>query len=135
MTSFGLDPDADSGFVDKKKKRQKKSSESPTERTLKLLKDRGYTPWIAEHYNAFSKRRHDLYNFIDVVGLHPKETGVLAVQTTSGANLAARIQKAELLSNYWKWLASGNDVEFHGWRKLKSGWEPKIVRVSYKDMF
>lgn len=110
---------------------------NPTQRSLQNLKERGYTPYVTEHYNAFVKRRFDLYKFIDLVGLHPKEKGVLGVQTTSGTNLSARVKKAEGLNAYWLWLACGNPVEFHGWRKLiekKGGkrkiWVPKIIRVT-----
>ena len=135
MSDFGLDPDANSDFLENKKKRRKTKKVSPTQRSLKLLRGLGYTPWIVEHYNAYDKRRHDLYNFIDIVALHPKKQGILAVQTTTGSGLSSRIKKAEDLDNYHLWLACGNDVEFHGWRELKSGWEPMIIKVSYKDLF
>jgi len=137
LSDFGLDPDADSGFVEKKKNRKKKASVSPTQRSLKQLRDRGYLVWITEHYNAFTQRRHDLYNFIDIVGLNIEEVGILGIQTTTLGGLNARIKKAEELESYWMWLACGNDVEFHGWRFLKTSgiWEPKIVKVSYRDLF
>jgi len=111
---------------------------SPTQRSIKLLKSRGYSVDIAESYNAFTRRRKDLYGFIDITGLHPDERGVLGVQTTTGTNLSARLKKAEALSAYWLWLACGNDVEFHGWRKLLTGkklrtWQPKIWRFSLSD--
>jgi len=114
---------------------------SPTERSLKLLRENGYIVWVVESYNAYTKRRKDLYGFIDIVGLHTKKTGLLGIQTTTGSNLSTRIKKAENINAYHRWLACGNDVEFHGWRKiLKKGtkikiWVPKIHRVSYKDLF
>jgi hypothetical protein len=111
---------------------------SPTSRSLKLLRDRGYAVDIAESYNAFTKRRKDQYGFIDIVGLHLDEPGVLGIQTTTGANLSARLIKAQNLKAYWNWLACGNDVEFHGWRKLKAGkkvatWHCKLWRISFND--
>jgi len=110
---------------------------SPTQRSLALMREQGYVADIAESYNAFIKKRKDLYKFIDLVGLHPKHKGVLAVQTTSGSNIQARVKKAEGLPAYHLWLACGNPVEFHGWRKLlkkKGGkqkiWVPKVIRVT-----
>lgn len=113
----------------------------PTQRTLKNLRDRGYLVDIGESYNAFSRKTKDLFGFIDVIALHPQETGVLGVQTTTGANLSARIKKAENLKSgaYWKWLGAKNDVEFHGWAKRgargkRKLWTVRIVRVSWKDV-
>lgn len=114
---------------------------SPTQKSLKLLRERGYSVFITEHYNAFAKVRVDLYGFIDIVGLHPKERGILGIQTTTGTNLSARIKKAQGIKQYWLWLSCGNDVEFHGWRKLlkKRGgkqkiWVPIIKRYSVRDI-
>ena len=115
---------------------------SPTGRTNALLRERGYLVRVVESYNHHTKRRKDLFGFIDIVGIHPDILGVLGVQTTTGTNLAARITKAEALPAYWQWLACGNDVEFHGWRKIlkvKGGkvkiWAPKIHAVSFRELF
>ena len=37
---------------------------SPTQRTLKYLRDKGYTAQVVEHWNAFAKRRIDLFGVI-----------------------------------------------------------------------
>jgi hypothetical protein len=95
----------------------------------KNLKDRGFIIDTAESYNAFSKRSKDLYQFIDIVGLHPARSGVLAVQATSKSNLSTRVKKAQSLEAYWMWLACGNTVEFHGWHKPKHFWEVKLLVV------
>jgi hypothetical protein len=113
---------------------------SPTQRSLNLLRERGYLPYITETWNPYSKRRNDLYGFADIVAIKVGEPGVLAVQTTSGTNLSARIKKAESLSAFRLWLAAGNPVEFHGWRKLLTGkkqrtWQPLIRRFSIQDLF
>lgn len=106
----------------------------PTQRTLDLLRKLGYTPYVVEHYNAYAKIRRDLFGFIDIVAIHPQKRGVLGVQTTTGSNLAARITKAQALPAYKLWLDAGNALEFHGWRKLKTGktqrtWQPNIHRM------
>jgi len=97
-----------------------------------LLRDRGYIYYITEYFTRHGgiPRRHDLFNFIDVVGIHVGKQELLAIQTTSYGNLKARIKKAEGLPAYWGWLMTGNPVEFHGWKKMKNGkWDPCIVRV------
>jgi len=111
----------------------------PTQRSLNLLRQQGYTVYIVEHFNAFAKVRRDLFGFIDIVAIHPDKKGVLGVQTTSGSNLAARITKAEALPAYALWLNCGNAVEFHGWRKIITGktqktWQPLIRRVDMADL-
>jgi len=68
---------------------------SPTQRTLNLLRKEGYTAQVAEKFIVWTKRRIDLFGFIDVIALHPNKKGVLGVQTTSGSNLANRIAKAK----------------------------------------
>lgn len=105
------------------------SSKCPADKlTRKHLEDRGYVVDKAESYNAHTKRKKDLFKFIDFVAIHPIKGELIAIQTTSKSNLSARIKKAENLKAYWHWLASGNDVVFHGWFKGERKWELKEVR-------
>ena len=116
------------------------SEKETIKRSRDHLRDRGYLVGKAGSYNAFIKRNKDLYGFLDLVGLHPHEKGVLGIQTTTKGNLAARVKKAEKLKAYWMWLGCCNDVEFHGWYKEKHEtknieiWKVKLIRVSWKDM-
>ncbi len=107
---------------------------SPTSRTLELLRSRGYTVAVVEKFNSFTKRRSDLYGFIDVLGVRDGET--LAVQTTSGSNAAARITKIteECVEAFAAVRKAGWSVHVHGWRKVKRGgrlvWDCREVDVS-----
>jgi len=108
---------------------------SPTTRSNKLLRDRGYIISIAESYNAFTKRRKDLFGWIDICALNPETGETLGIQTTTGSGVSARIHKAENLKSFWIWLMCGNHAEFHGWRKIKAGgkvatWQPRIIRFN-----
>lgn len=103
---------------------------SPTQRSLALLREQGYVPWIAEHYNAFARVRRDLYGFIDIVALKPGEKGVLAVQTTSGSNVSARIHKIEANPNHKLWIECGNRILIHGWQKIKGKWACRTHAVT-----
>ena len=55
---------------------------TPTQRTLKYLRDKGYTAGIVERWvsqaGKFGKRI-DLFNFIDIIAI--KENKILAVQS------------------------------------------------------
>ena len=100
---------------------------SPTSRSLQLLKENGYVPWISEHYNAFAHFRRDLYGFIDIVALHPDYRGILAIQTTTGSNTSAREAKILGLPVHRLWVSCGNRIQIHGWRKLKGHWKCRIL--------
>lgn len=107
---------------------------TPTQRTLKYLRERGYTCAIVEKWIPQTKRRLDAFGFIDILAVSDTET--LAVQSTSasGGNLTARIRKAESLPTFSKWLDGPRRVvEFIGWRQLKRGyprptWVPDVRR-------
>lgn len=115
---------------------------TPTQRSCALLRQQGYLVDIVESYNAYAHVKHDMFGWADIVALKQGKQGVLAVQTTTGSNLAARIEKASPMASFRIWIAAGNAVEFHGWRKvLRDGrgtklkiWEPVIQRFSFEDL-
>ena len=104
--------------------------------TRKHLEKEGYLVDKVESYNAFTKRRKDLYHFLDFVALHPHKMGVLGIQTTTKSNLSTRVKKAKGMvikgvNAYDLWLATGNNIEFHGWYKDTRGWwQPKVIKVN-----
>jgi hypothetical protein len=98
---------------------------SPTQRSLALLRERGLTAAIVEHYNVFARVRQDLFGFVDILAIG--ESITLGVQTTSRSNMAARIAKISEHENWPAVLRAGWQMEVHGWAKNKSGrWEVKI---------
>ena len=62
---------------------------SPTQLSLKKLKDEGYLVAITEHWNPFARIRQDMFGFCDIMAIRDKE--ILFVQTTSATNVNARI--------------------------------------------
>jgi hypothetical protein len=101
---------------------------SPTQRSLKLLRDEGWTVAITEKWNPFARIRQDLYGFIDLLAI--REGFMLAVQTTTLANISAREKKIKESPTYKILKSTGCDICVHGWKKLKSGfWECKIIRI------
>ena len=101
---------------------------SPTQLTLKLLRDEGWTVEVVERWIPGANIRKDLFGFIDLVALKGDMT--LGVQATSYSNMGARIKKiesAELLSqvrraSWHLWVI--------GWRKQNNRWTHKVVDLS-----
>jgi carbonic anhydrase len=101
---------------------------SPTVRSRKHLEAQGYTVATVEHWNAFTRRRHDLFGFIDLLAIRPGET--LAVQTTSGSNVSARVRKIANHENVGAVREAGWRITVHGWRKSGRTWVLREVDCS-----
>ena len=96
-----------------------------------MLKDQGWTCARTEHWNPFAHIRQDLFGFVDILAI--KNDQMLAVQTTTNDNAAARIKKIKENPNYEKLKATGCRIEVHGWAlKGESGkrkiWECRIIK-------
>jgi len=90
---------------------------SPTQRTLKLMRDRGYTCFIVEYWHHFSRQRRDLFGFIDLLCLGENE--VIGVQTTSYSNVSARVKKIAEHENVGAVRKAGVRILVHGWDGAK----------------
>ena len=102
---------------------------SPTQRTLKRLRDLGYLAEVVGKWNPHAKVRNDLFGFGDVIGL--REGEVLLVQATSGDNVASRVRKIADHANVSAVRKARIRIEVWGWRKLSSGrYEVRIIDVS-----
>lgn len=106
---------------------------SPTQRSLAKLREEGWKPAVVEHWNAFTRRRQDLFGFADLIALRGAE--ILLVQTTSGSNASARVRKIEAA----EWLpfvrAAGIQIHVHGWKRYARRvdgkyWRCRVVDVS-----
>jgi len=102
---------------------------SPTQLTLKEMRKRGFkTLQVVESFNFFIKQRKDLFGAWDVLGVFEGVT--VAIQTTTKANMSARIRKIEE-SESLNDLRDANWVLLvHGWYKEKNRWKLKEVDVS-----
>jgi hypothetical protein len=99
---------------------------SPTQLSLKHMRDRGYYAEVVERFNFFTKRKNDFAGFIDLLCL---SDGVIGVQTTSYSNMSARVNKIKQHENYPIVVASGIKIEVHGWHKVKNRWQVRIVEL------
>ena len=102
---------------------------TPTQRTLAKLRKEGWTAAVVERRNPGVFKTHDLFGFIDVLAIREGET--LAVQTTSGPNVASRVKKIAEAEHLAAVRAAGWAIHVHGWRKnAKQRWECRVVDCS-----
>jgi Holliday junction resolvase-like predicted endonuclease len=108
---------------------------SPTQRSLKLLRDEGYTAQVVERWNPHARVRQDLFGIIDIVAIKVLEsnaTNIVGVQTTSKSNMSARINKIKESAEAALWSSAGGLLLVHGWAKNKSKrWEVRAVWMHY----
>ena len=104
------------------------SASSPTQRSLAMLRDAGYTAEVTERWIPGANIRKDLYGFIDILALKGKE--ILGVQTTSYSNMSARAKKIAEHENTPIVRAAEIRLEVHGWKKVGARWQCKVLDVS-----
>lgn len=118
---------------------------SPTQRTIRELKNQGRRCAIVERWNQHAGPhgiRQDLFGIIDVLALDP-ERGVVGIQCC-GQDFAGHIRKIteERSHETIDWLETpGTSLEVWGWRKvkLKRGgkamrWKPRIQEITLEDV-
>lgn len=99
---------------------------SPTQRSLALMRERGYTCAVVERWNPFARIRQDLFGFIDVLAIGNRHDTV-GVQACSYSDVSKRVAK---IANHELWPPvnrSGWRVVVQGWRKVKGRWEVREV--------
>jgi hypothetical protein len=84
-----------------------------------MLRNGGMIANVVEHWNAFARRRIDLFGCIDIVALDIARGRTIGVQTTAGSSVAARVDKilGECAEDARAWLLCGNRLVVHGWAK------------------
>ncbi len=101
---------------------------SPTQRSLKLLREQGWTAEVVERWIPGANIRKDLFGFVDILAISGNET--LAVQCTSYANVSSRVKKIAESDLVGIVRDAGWEIQVHGWRKPKHRWEVRIVDIS-----
>lgn len=105
---------------------------TPTQRSLKMLRDDGYFVAVVEKWNPHVRIRQDLFGFADLIAF--KDNDVLLVQTTSGSNVAARISKINENPIALLWKTENRKIVVHGWRKTgergkRKTWQARIEQL------
>lgn len=101
---------------------------SPTTRSLTRLREQGYTAAVVEKWNPHARIRQDLFGFIDLLAL--REGEVLGVQACAGSSASARVKKITEHENLNAVRKSGIRIEVWAWRKLKAGWDCRVIDLS-----
>lgn len=101
-----------------------------TQRTLKALRDRGYTADVCEKrvyikpgnvtHGGFDRGfTRDLFEFADVLVYKPDVSGVWAIQSTSRQAMSEHLKKyrrnPQVTQKIRDWLACGNRFAIIGW--------------------
>ena len=113
-------------------------ADSPTSRTLQLLRAANYTAGGVEKWIPQTKQRIDLFGFIDLGALHKDDRGLLGVQATSGSNHAARRTKIMSIPAARLWCECGNRLWIVSWTKSgakgkRKLWTPRIEKLGAGD--
>ena len=114
---------------------------SPTQRSLRALRQRGLIAAIVEKFNAYAGPhglRQDLFGIIDVLALDPVH-GVVGVQSCGNSFSAHRRKILEQRQQETvEWLSTpGTSFELWAWRKVKLRrgslalrWKPRVGVVT-----
>src|SRR5688500_17356389 len=106
---------------------------SPTQRSLKKLRDDGYLVHVAERWNPWAKVRQDAFGFVDLVALKAGEPPLL-VQVTSGSHASERMEKIRGLPSFEVVRKALVKIQVHAWRKAgprggRKKWEVRIEEM------
>ena len=117
---------------------------SPTQRTLRALREQGFVCAIIEKWNPYGGPhgiRQDLFGIIDILALDPRR-GVVGVQST-GQDFAGHFRKLteEKAQECLDWLTTpGTALELWAWRKVKAQrggkamiWQPRVQVLTSND--
>ena len=96
------------------------SATSPTQRSLKHLRDSGCVAEVVERWNPHSRTRKDLFGFVDILALSP-DGNTIGVQATSLSNVSKRVAKIAESSLLRSVRECGWRVVVHGWGKGANG--------------
>lgn len=115
---------------------------SPTQRTLKAMRERGRLVANVEKFNPYAGPhgvRQDAFGFIDLIAIDPAD-GIIAIQSC-GQDFAGHIRKIKEERNeaVFEWLKHA-PFELWGWRKVKykrggkaMRWRPRIADMMLNE--
>lgn len=101
---------------------------TPTQRSMKVLRELGYLVEVVEKWNSFTRTRKDLWGWADLLAI--KRGEVLAVQVTS-TGVSSRIKKIMDSETIGRVREAGIRIEVHGHRKNSKGkYVMRVVDIS-----
>lgn len=112
---------------------------NPTARSIRHLRESGWTVARVEYWLAPARRRIDVWAFGDLLACRPEGRPTL-FQVTTGSNVAARITKARANAGpLLTWLLSGGKLVVHGWslrgkRGERKLWTLREVEIGVEQL-
>ena len=97
-------------------------------RSRDWLKADGWHVETVERWCSFTKRRRDLFGFIDLLAIRPDE--VLGVQVTSKSHRSDHVRKIAEHENTPKVREAGIGIHLHLWEKRGGRWELTVEDLS-----
>jgi hypothetical protein len=89
------------------------------QRTIDYVRQHGFEIESVERYNAFTRRRSDLFNIVDYIGIDGRR--LLGIQSTSYNHKSDHKLKILAEPATKKWLQSNAKLVLITWRKNKQG--------------
>ena len=103
---------------------------TPTQRSLKALRELGYLVEVVEKWNSFTRTRKDLWVWADLLAIRRGEVLAVGVQVTAQA-VANRVSKVTDSETIGRVREAGIRIEIHGWRKNAKGrYVQRVVDLS-----
>ncbi len=101
---------------------------TPTQRSLKVLRDDGYTVDVVERWIPGANIRRDLFNVADLCAIKPGHKPLLVQVTSSGvAERVRKIQQHNQLDTLLECFA----IEVHGWTKRANGrYKQRVISIT-----
>ena len=111
------------------------SKTTPSARSKRHLEKLGWKVGTVERYCHVTKRRHDLFGFIDLVAISPGQ--IVGLQVTSGSNYGGRVAKVtgECGDSARAWIAAGGVIVVQAWSlrqrrgSKQQTWQDRTVQV------
>lgn len=102
---------------------------SPTQRTLRVLRQSGVIADIVERFNQYAGpfgTRNDMFGFGDLIAIDPTE-GIVAIQCCARSGHAAH--RTKILENEIapEWLKAGGKIAIWSWAKQKKERGSKLL--------
>ena len=101
---------------------------SPTQLSLKWLREQGYLAEVVERFIPGANIRKDLWGWTDIVAIREGET--VAVQCTSWDNISSRVRKIEESDTVGPVRKANWSIWVIGWKKKDNRWVHKLVDIS-----
>lgn len=105
--------------------------DSPLQRTLKMLRDAGWTVGITEHFNPHVRIRQDLFGFADAIAFR-KGFPVLALNAMHLKHSSEhdKLRENEALR---KWIEAGHRFALYQWHQVGPRGKRKLWKVFVQE--